>query len=208
MKLFRTYFMTGLLLAFCILAIKVIGVFVFESVDSVMRPGSTAMARVLGLVGEHEKPARWVVVMLDLVLAIGGVVALGALARSLLGRKLVAWGAHIAERLPVVRSIYPKIRDAIGIMHDHEGDTLRKFVLVQQNPGNWLPGFVTGEGKWKDGDEEIHYVIVYLPSNHLVSGGVRVVRRERVRYLDMSVDEGMTALLTAGLTLEEHLVEA
>ena len=208
MKLLRTYFVTGLLLAFCILALKTVGVFVYELVDSVVGPAATSIAVSVGFVGEHQEPARWVVVVLDLLLAIGGVLALGALARSLLGRKLVAWGAHIAERLPIVRSVYPKIRDAIGIMHDHEGETLRKFVLVQQNEGNWLPGFVTGEGRWKDGDEEIHYVVVYLPSNHLISGGVRVVRRERVRFLEMSVDEGMTALLTAGLTLEEHLVEA
>jgi len=157
--------------------------------------------------GSADAPAL-LVTATAVAFAVAVLFGIGSLARTTLGHRALRLVAAIADHLPVLRSVYPRIREATGVISRGEREALRHFVLAEVGEGHWLPGFVTGESRWSSEGTEHRRFVVYLPSNHLISGSVRVLSAERVHFLDMSVDEGISAFLTGGLSLADHIGEA
>ena len=50
-------------------------------------------------------------------------------------------------------------------------------------------------------------VAVYVPTNHLYLGDVLIVPRDRVRYPDLSVEEGVRIFLTGGTAVPSVVPE-
>ncbi|MCA9563145.1 MAG: DUF502 domain-containing protein, partial [Myxococcales bacterium] len=126
-------------------------------------------------------------------------------ASTYLGRHAIRLLEQVLGRLPVIRSVYPKFRHAVSVVSLNESNALKHFVLAELGDGHWQPAFVTGEATWtRKGSQRRHFVL-YVPSSTFVTGDLYVMDEERVLFLEMTVDEGVTAFLTGGLTLDDSL---
>lgn len=132
------------------------------------------------------------------------ILAVGVLMNAYFIRQLFAMWEQLLYRLPLFRSVYSALRELIDYFAPKKEDGLGEVVAVNingmeligfvtQNDSGVLPGDLRQEGK----------VLVYLPMSYQVGGYTIVVSRESLKPLDMSRDEAMRFVLTAGITAKQ-----
>jgi len=124
----------------------------------------------------------------------------GLMMNAYLVRKLFSLGEEILYRLPLIKSVYRAFRDFFDFFSPNK-EGLGQVVSVTLN-GMELVGFVTQEDpqrlppSFRDRDS----VLVYLPMSYMVGGYTILVPRSDLRPLQMTRDEAMRFVLTAGIT--------
>ena len=124
----------------------------------------------------------------------------GLMMNAYLVRKLFSLGEEILYRLPLIKSVYRAFRDFFDFFSPNK-EGLGQVVAVTLN-GMELVGFVTQEDQqrlppsFRDRDS----VLVYLPMSYMVGGYTILVPRSELRPLQMTRDEAMRFVLTAGIT--------
>lgn len=124
----------------------------------------------------------------------------GLLMKAYLIRRVFALGEKLLYRLPLIKSIYRAFRDLFDFMSPHK-EGMGQVVAVNFN-GIQAIGFITQEdiNRLPDAFQEDDSVLVYLPMSYMMGGHTLFVPRNNVRPLDMSMDEAMRFVLTAGIT--------
>ncbi len=140
---------------------------------------------------------------LGLILGIGVVFGVGLLMQLWLVQQLFRFGEALLGRIPLIKTIYGSIRDVMQMFSRHDGEDTGKPVIVRL-PGREeaLLGFVTRDGlndELGGGDT----VAVYLPMSYQIGGYTLLLARERVEPLDMSAQDAMRFVLTAGLATHD-----
>ena len=136
------------------------------------------------------------------LLTLGILLAVGALASNFAGRKLVQWGDALVSRIPVVRSIYSSVKQVSDTLFSESGNAFRKAVLVQwPREGVWTVAFVTGA---PNGEVAAYlrdeFVSVYVPTTPNPTGGYFVMlRKSDCVELDMSVDAALKYIVSMGV---------
>ena len=138
------------------------------------------------------------------LLTLGIVLLMGAIASNFLGRKLLMVGNALLRRIPIVRSIYSSVKQVSDTLFSENGNAFRKALLVQwPREGVWTIGFLTG---LPGGDVVNHlpadYVSVYVPTTPNPTGGYFVMlKRAECVELKMSVDEALTYVISMGVVV-------
>jgi uncharacterized membrane protein len=119
---------------------------------------------------------------------------------AVLFRQLFRWAEQAMLALPLVRSIYSAVKDMIGLF-GRDGPAMQ--VVSVTFPGtSWkLLGFVT-RAEFTDLPQGVgtpSEVAVYLPMSYQVGGYTVILPREAIRPVEMSREEAMKFILTAGL---------
>jgi uncharacterized membrane protein len=128
--------------------------------------------------------------------------ATGVVAANFFGQRLIlAWEALLG-RIPFVKSIYSSVKQVSDTLLSDKSNAFRKALLVEfPREGCWTIGFLTG---LPDRTIAPHlpgeHVSVYVPTTPNPTGGYFVILpRERVRELDMSVDEALKYIISMGV---------
>ena len=109
---------------------------------------------------------------------------------------------ELVLQIPVVKSLYTSIRDFISLFSSEQKGKFKQVVLVNVPPGNGQQiGFITVS----DFEELSHTFIaddqiaVYLPFSYEMGGDTAIMSRENVVEIDMSVEDAMRFIATAGV---------
>jgi uncharacterized membrane protein len=138
------------------------------------------------------------------LLTLGIVLLMGAIASNFLGRKLLLVGNALLRRIPIVRSIYSSVKQVSDTLFSENGNAFRKALLVQwPRQGVWTIGFLTG---LPGGDVVNHlpgdYLSVYVPTTPNPTGGYFVMlKKAECIELKMSVDEALTYVISMGVVV-------
>lgn len=138
------------------------------------------------------------------LLTVGIVLVIGALASNFLGRRLLMVGNALLRRIPIVRSIYSSVKQVSDTLFSENGNAFRKALLVQwPREGVWTIGFLTG---LPGGDVVNHlpgdYLSVYVPTTPNPTGGYFVMlKKADCIELKMSVDEALTYVISMGVVV-------
>ena len=138
------------------------------------------------------------------LLTLGIVLLMGALASNFLGKKLLFLGNVLLRRIPIVRSIYSSVKQVSDTLFSENGNAFRKALLVQwPREGVWTIGFLTG---LPGGDVVNHlpgdYLSVYIPTTpNPTSGYFVMLRKTECIELKMSVDEALTYVISMGVVV-------
>ncbi len=141
---------------------------------------------------------------LGVLLAVGILLLVGAVTSNFIGRRLVAWGDGLLNRIPVVRSIYSGVKQVSDTLFSESGNAFRTAVLVQwPREGVWTIGFVTGT---PGGDVPNHldgeYLSVYVPTTPNPTGGYFVMLpKSECIELRMTVDEALRYVISMGVVV-------
>jgi uncharacterized membrane protein len=124
----------------------------------------------------------------------------GLMMNAYLVRKLFALGEQLLYRLPLIKTVYRAFRDFFDFFSPKKNQ-FGQVVAVTFN-GMELVGFVTQEDPQRlpESFRERESVLVYLPMSYMVGGYTLLIPRSELRPLNMSMDEAMRFVLTAGIT--------
>jgi uncharacterized membrane protein len=138
------------------------------------------------------------------LLTLGILLLVGAVASNFVGKKLVGLGDAIVHRIPVVRSIYSSVKQVSDTLFSESGNAFRTAVLVQwPRPDVWTIAFITGV---PGGDVTNHltgdYVSVYVPTTPNPTGGYFVMlKKSDCIELKMSVDDALKYVVSMGVVV-------
>jgi uncharacterized membrane protein len=136
------------------------------------------------------------------VLLAGLLFSFGPLRRVLLGAE------QLVDAVPVVGLVYGTTKKVLsGIGRPGSENAFKRFVLARL-PGRTTPGFLTGSFTFRRKDGEEHQVCtVYVPTNHLYVGDVVVLPASDVIETDLSVEDGVSLMLSAGASVPRVVTE-
>jgi uncharacterized membrane protein len=131
------------------------------------------------------------------------ILAAGILVRAWIVGKVVEIGERLIAQVPLARSIYGAVRDFTRFLSvASERDHMDQVVLVRIADDIHLVGFVT-EGdpgflgvEW-EGDVPVP---VWVPMSYQIGGYTVLVPRSRLTRLDLSMEDAMRWVLTAGVS--------
>lgn len=127
---------------------------------------------------------------------------IGLLVNAWLVRYLLNLGEDLIEHIPLIKSIYSTLRDFVDYFSTTERrKNLKQVVLITINDMH-LIGFLTAEQvndipQFKESDD---IVAVYFPMSYQIGGYTLYLPRAQLEPLDMSVEDAMRRVLTAGLS--------
>jgi uncharacterized membrane protein len=136
-------------------------------------------------------------VLLNLLLLL-----LGWLTTNFLGRRLFSLWDAVMHRVPLVNKIYSTLRQIAEILLGSSEDAaFRRVALVEYgSPGTHMVGFVTSAGGGEAGERLGTRVChVFVPSAvNPTTGFLLVVPEEKVHYLEMTPEQAMKMIVSAG----------
>lgn len=129
-------------------------------------------------------------------------ILVGWLARNFLGRLFIRVSEFIVGRMPIIRTVYSAIKQIFETVATTQSQAFRECVMIEYpRKGMWCIGFLTGTTKGEVQrltDDEV--VNIFLPTTpNPTSGFLLFVPRSDVTFLDMSVEEGIKMIVSAGI---------
>ncbi len=196
----RTYFLTGIVVTAPI-AITIYLTYVFVSfVDANITP----------LIPARYNPETYLpfsVPGLGVIIATFALIMIGFLTANYLGRALLTFGERIVGRMPVVRTIYHALKQIMETVLAQSSTSFREVVLVEYpRKGIWALAFVTStaEGEVDGLMDDDAMISIFLPTTpNPTSGFLLFVPKKDLKYLDMTVEEGVKLVISAGMIWPE-----
>ncbi len=155
-------------------------------------------------------PSGWYVPGIGVVLAAAVVFLVGAFLNAWLFSRLVDLGEGVLRRIPVVKSVFGGLQDLLRFLSRGKEDSkLKRVVSVELQAGVHVIGFVTDDDAARTVPElarDAHdpLVSVYLPMGYQVGGYTLYLPASRLRPLDLSIEQAMRVVLTAGINRPER----
>jgi uncharacterized membrane protein len=123
----------------------------------------------------------------------------GLLATNVFGSRILKFFQDLLMRLPVVRNIYPTIRQIVEAFSPSSSSSFKKVVLVEYpQKGVFSLGFMTSEVLVDQGSGTFRLYSVYIPTNNLYLGHVALFKAEEVMMTGFTVEEGLKIILSGG----------
>jgi uncharacterized membrane protein len=145
---------------------------------------------------------------LGFLITVGTILLAGLLFSTGPLKRLLDGADSLLDFVPVVGSVYGTTKKVLsGLGGSQSKDAFQRFVFARL-PGRTTPGFVTGSFKLTLRDGVTHDVLtVYVPTNHLYVGDLVVLPVEDVVETDLSVEDGVSLLLSAGASVPPAIKE-
>ena len=138
---------------------------------------------------------------LGIAVTLGVVLAVGAFASNVLGKRILQRGDRLLLHVPLFRTIYAPVKQLISAFSPDNAAGFKKMVLVEHESGEFVLGFLTKEFRVDRGSGPEPMIAVYVPTNHLYLGDVIVCPASRATYPDLTVEEGIRVFLTGGMAI-------
>lgn len=126
---------------------------------------------------------------------------LGLATKFILVRRLMAQVEKLILKIPMINKIYSTTKDMSQVFLGHETKGFTKVVALEYpRKGVYAIGFITNQKTWNDKlrqPEELNSVFVPTTPNP-TSGMLLLVPRSQIIPLDISVAEGLKAIISGG----------
>ena len=187
----RRYLFTGLVVAAPLGVTIVVLSWLFRTLDAIL---CTPLQHVLGV----RVPG------LGLLLLALAVLGLGWLAHYAVGRQIIAlWNGFLA-RFPVTARIYNAASQIVQTFAGGQRRIFQRTVLIEfPTPGSYAIAWVTSEDNAFAaellGEPCVNVFVATTPNP--TSGYLLIVPKSRTRPLDISIEEGMKLVISAGAVM-------
>lgn len=194
----RNYFITGVAIIFPLAITMIIIRFLVIKINSyILNP----MVQYLNLNPYLTRHSIYIAKVLAFFLAIFMISLVGWAANIIFLRRLFGFGEKIFLKVPMIGKIYSVTKE-IGSAFLGQGKAFFKKVVLIEYPrkGVYSIAFSTGEGRGEiknvAGKELINVFVPTTPNP--TSGIFLLVPKEEIKFLDMSVEEGLKIVVSSG----------
>jgi len=144
-------------------------------------PGFNLLSSIIGLI----------VVILALIL-------IGALARNVLGKRVVAWLEGIFKNIPLIGMIYTTTKQIMESISGGGAHSFEKVVYIEYPRKNiWTLGFVTSESTNQSNEEFYHLFVPTTPNP--TSGFFLIIPKEDTSDAGVNVEDGFRMIVSSGI---------
>ena len=141
---------------------------------------------------------------LGILTTAAAILAVGAVATNVIGKRLLQRTESYLLRVPVFRTIYAPVKQLVVAFSPDNEFGFKRVVMIDTKQGYSL-GFLTKEFTADRGKGPEPLVAVYVPTNHLYLGDIVICERERAVFPDITVEEGIRIFLTGGMALPPRI---
>lgn len=159
--------------------------------------------RVTSTLGERLFGSPWP--GLGLVATAAAILAMGALATNVFGRRFLQKSESVLLQVPLFRTIYAPVKQLISAFSPDNEFGFKRMVLVEDQAGRAVLGFLTKEFTVDRGRGPETLLAVYVPTNHLYLGDILVCPPGRASFPELSVEEGIRIFLTGGTGIPDRM---
>ena len=199
----RNYLITGLVIAGPIAITIYVVRLAISSVDGWVKPW-------LPNTYNPDKYLPFEIPGVGLVIAIIGLMLIGALTANLIGRTMLSFGEILLGRMPIVRNVYGLLKQIFESVASVRGQPRFQKVGLVQFPakGIWSLVFVTSEAT-EEIKSRLHteedLVTVFVPTGFVPpTGFVCFVQRRDVVFINMTVEDAARIIVSGGMAGPEQ----
>ena len=190
MQWFRRSLIAGFFVTVPLIVSVVALVWMFQWIDGLMGP---YLVRWLG----QEVPG------LGLLATIAGMLIVGAVATNVLGRRLVERAEKYLMRVPIFKTVYAPVKQLMLAFSPDNEYGFKKVVIVEDLERGFVLGFLTKEFDLDRGLGAERLMAIYVPTNHLYLGDIRIYPSRLARFPNITVQEGIRIFLTGGMAVAD-----
>lgn len=110
----------------------------------------------------------------------------------------IDWSGKIFGRIPLVKTIYGAIQDAVNLVNLGKQQKIQSVVSVKMTDSIHLIGFVTSHEGAKKLFNDKQKIGVYIPFSYQIGGYTLYIDSDQVTPLDIDVETAMRMALTGG----------
>lgn len=186
-----------------------ITLYVFTAVVDILTQVLEPLITVLNEAGFTPEGSR-LIVQAVVVFMLGVVtVLIGFMASFQRGQKALSTFDILIERIPGLGGVYKSFRKMSDVLLESDTENFREVVLVEfPHDDSYTLGFETTEtpNEIEDAAEEpdMHTLFLPLAPNPVMGGFLAHVPADRVRSVDMTVEEGMRTVVTTGVAITDE----
>ena len=139
---------------------------------------------------------------LGIAVALVFFVIVGWFATNFMGRLFIRISEYIVDRMPGIRTLYGGIKQVFETIMASQSSAFREAVMLEYpRQGVWSIGFVTGRTEGEVQNLTDHETInVFVPTTpNPTSGYLLFVPKKDLKFLDMSVEEAVKLVVSAGI---------
>ena len=175
-----------------------------QNVQYRMTTDPVAQQKIYRVWHSDDNTLKWWVQPFGVSMAVLMVYLVGLLVGNLIGRTFMVLGESLVMRIPVIRAIYPAVKQITDFVLAERSSSFQQSRVVACQPhasGIWSIGLITGmrfrELEAAGGDEMIS---VFIPSTPTAfTGYVVIVPRAQVVDLPLTVEEAMKVMVSGGV---------
>ena len=190
MQWFRRSLIAGFFVTVPLIVSVVALVWMFQWIDGLMGPH---LVRWLG----QEVPG------LGLLATIAGMLIVGAFATNVLGRRLVERAEKYLMRVPIFKTVYAPVKQLMLAFSPDNEYGFKRVVIVEDLERGFVLGFLTKEFDFDRGLGAERLMAIYVPTNHLYLGDIRIYPSRLARFPNITVQEGIRIFLTGGMAVAD-----
>ena len=191
----RRYFFTGLLISAPIGATIYITIFIVEFIAGLVPDRFNPNGLLPEIIG-YRIPG------LELIIAFLSFIIIGLIFSTLFGKSILGYFDNAISRIPFAGNVYKAIKQITETFSS--ADTAYQKVVLIEYPrkGIYAIGFMTGETKGELKDRKGEMVNVFVPTTpNPTSGFLLFFEKEEIVELDMSVEDAIKLVVSAGMVV-------
>ena len=190
MQWFRRSLLAGFFVTVPLIVSVVSLIWLFQWIDGLMGP---RLVRWLG----QEVPG------VGLLATIAGMLIVGAIATNVLGRRLVERAEKSLMRVPIFKTVYAPVKQLLlAFSPDNEYGFIR--VVIGEDPERgFVLGFLTKEFNLDRGLGAERLMAIYVPTNHIYLGDIRIYPSRLACFPNITVKEGIRIFLNGGMAVAD-----
>ena len=172
---------------------------------------SAAPNKFIGELLNQQNPlvSQAILFAIGLIGAILIVLVVGAVARNILGRKLVGFSEYVITKIPFARTIYIASKQIVETLMGRGGMKNLKRVAMIEYPrtGIYSIGFITGtiEAGQHHNETDKNLVSLFVPTTpNPTSGYYIMLPEDDVQELSISVEDAFRIIMSAGLAANNN----
>ncbi len=142
---------------------------------------------------------------LGIVVTLVFIFLVGLLVNNYITGRFFSWLTNTLEKVPLIKVIYNPLKDLMALIpgRSSDKDKLQKVVLVPlEGMGVEVMGLVTREDLSELPDAG-HLIAVYIPLSYMLGGITVLIPREKVKKIDIPVDQALKLSVTAWIKAKD-----
>lgn len=136
--------------------------------------------------------------IIGLIFVIIALILVGALARNVLGKRVVKWLESMFKNIPLIGMIYTTTKQIMESISGGGAHSFEKVVYIEYPRKNiWTLGFVTSESTNQSNEEFYHLFVPTTPNP--TSGVFLIIPKEDTSDAGVNVEEGFRMIVSSGI---------
>ena len=185
------WFLSGIAVVLPVAVTVFVLIWLFNLLDGILR---NLIDRLFGI----NIPGLGLLVLIIIIFLVG------IFTSNFIGKKITGWFEKIIGKIPLFKTVYNPVRKIISGLSGEKTESFQQVVLIEfPQEGRKSIGFITNSDFSIDEGENVSVFVPTTPNP--TNGFLIIVDKKDVEVLDMSVNEGLNAVVSIGSALEGNI---